>query len=274
MPTPTDKAPEYDPYLKAYHAAFVPELEDAIRRLPLSPDAWVLDCPCGDGFYAAMFAGHMSSGTLVVADISDYYLTRARHAVRTRATRIAVEFTRADAYALPFDDNSFDMVWCAQSMISLDNPVRALREMARVVKLGGLVAVLETDEYHHVLLPWPISLELALQQAIRSACKRRYGSGAKFAQSRKLRGEFVEAGLTPTRKTTIAADRAAPFGPAEREFLSRHFEYLRAFVGKELTGHELEEYGRETDPANPESLLTRPDAELTCLATISQATKS
>jgi ubiquinone/menaquinone biosynthesis C-methylase UbiE len=102
---------------------------------------------------------------------------------------------KADAYRLPFEDGQFDLVWCAQSMISLNDPVAAIREMARVLKPGGRLAVLETDAYHHVLLPWPVGLELAIQKAVRDVCLKRYGSGAKFAQSRKLRSEFAAAGL-------------------------------------------------------------------------------
>ena len=45
--------------------------------------------------------------------------------------------------------------------------------------------------------PWPVSLELAIQKALRAACLKRYGSGTKYAQSRKLRGLFQKAGLTP-----------------------------------------------------------------------------
>jgi ubiquinone/menaquinone biosynthesis C-methylase UbiE len=267
------ETPEYDPYLAAFHAAFAPELEDAIRRYRLPAGARVLDCPCGDGFYTAMLARHLRSGTLVAADLSPHYLARAEEIVKPRTKRVAVEFARSDAYDLPFDADSFDLVWCAQSMITLDDPVRALRETARMVKPGGVVAVLETDEYHHILLPWPIGLELALQNAVREESQRRYGSGGKFAQSRKLRGEFREAGLTPTRKVTVAADREAPFGPREREFLVRHFGYLREFVGKELTGREREEFDRVTSADDPASLLARGDAELTCLVTICHATK-
>lgn len=272
MPPP-DALPGYDPALKAYHTAFEPELAAAVSRYRLSLDARVLDCPCGDGFYTNLFAKHMRNGTLVAADLSPAYLDRARRAVTDTPPGLTVEFAPADAYNLPFDDASFDLVWCAQSMISLDDPRRAIREMARVLKPGGRIAVLETDDYHHLLLPWPVGLELAIQNAIREVCKRKYGSGSKFAQSRKLRAEFLDVGLKPTGKSTIVADRVAPFGPAEREFLVRHFEHLRKFVEPELTPTEVDELARFTTDSGPDSFLTGADAELTCLATVCHATK-
>lgn len=270
---PHNHLPDYDPALKAYHAAFEPELEAAIRRYDLGPSARVLDSPCGDGFYAKLFARHMRDGTLVAADLSPAYLDRAKETVGAVPPALALEFVKADAYRLPFEDASFDFVWCAQSMISLNDPPAAIREMARVLKPGGRLAVLETDAYHHVLLPWPVSLELAIQKAVREACVKRYGSGAKFAQSRKLRAEFAGAGLTPTGKRTVVADRVAPFGPAEREFLRHHFAHLRKLVGRELQEAELNELDHFADAADPESFLNRADAELTCLATICHATK-
>lgn len=273
--TAETQLPQYDPALRAYHIACEPELEDAVQRYAASipPGARVLDCPCGDGFYTNLFARHMAGGTVVAADLSSAYLDRARLAVLGTSTHVSVEFVPADAYRLPFADGSFDLVWCAQSMISLDDPQRAVHEMARVVKPGGRVAVLETDEFHHVLLPWPVGLELAIQRAVRERCKQKYGSGAKFAQARKLRAQFLEAGLTPAGKVTLVADRVAPFGAPVREFLLRHFEYLRAFIEPELKIGELEELERFTSADDPESFLNRADAELTCLATVSHATK-
>ena len=259
--------------LRAYQQAFRPELEAAVRTYELPAGARVLDSPCGDGFYTGLFARHLRAGALVAADLSAECLARARAAVRPASPDLTVEFTQGDAYDLPFDDDSFDLVWCAQSFITLDDPVRALRELARVVRPGGRVAVLETDEYHHVLLPWPVGLELAVQRAVREESRVRYGTGGKFAQSRRLRAGFLEAGLTPTGRRTVVADRAAPFGPADREFLVRHLAHLRGFVAPELTPREMAEVQRVTDPDGPESLLNRPDAELTCLATISHAVK-
>jgi ubiquinone/menaquinone biosynthesis C-methylase UbiE len=264
---------ESDRTLRAYQTAFRPELEAAVRSYDLADDARVLDSPCGDGFYTDLFARHQRAGTLVAADLSDGCLARARAAVRPASSRLAVEFVRADAYKLPFDDHSFDLVWCAQSFITLDEPVRALRELARVVRPGGRVAVLETDEYHHVLLPWPIALELAVQRAVREESRVRYGTGGKFAQARRLRAGFLEAGLTPTGRRTVVADRAAPFAGADREFLVRHLADLKEFVRHELTPREMVDLELATDPDGPDSLLNRADVELTCLATISHATK-
>ncbi len=270
MRKPTDS----DPYLRAYQNAFRPELEAAVRSYCLAAGARILDCPCGDGFYTAIFAEHMTSGALVAADVATECLDRARVAVRPAAASLTVEYVEADSYRLPFDDDSFDLAWCATSFITLDDPVRALRELRRVTRPGGRVAVLETDEYHSVLLPWPVGLELALYRAIREESRLRYGSGGKFSQTRRLRAEFLEAGLTPAVKRTVVADRVAPFSRAERELLARYFDHLRELVHMGLTPREMQAFDHATDPHDPESLLNREDVELTTLATLSLGAKS
>ncbi len=262
---------ESDRVLQAFQQAFLPELDAAILAYDLQDGIRVLDSPCGDGFYANLFARHMRSGTLVAAELSAECLDRARETVRPASSSLALEFHRADAYSLPFEDRSFDFVWCAQSFITLDDPVKALRELARVLRPGGQVAVLETDEYHHVLLPWPVGLELVVQRAVRDECQHRYGDAAKFAQTRDLRSEFRAARLKPTAKRTVTADRSAPFGPAEREFLTRHLNYLRKFVHMELTPREMATLEKAADANDPESLINHIDSELTCISTISHA---
>jgi ubiquinone/menaquinone biosynthesis C-methylase UbiE len=88
---------------------------------------------------------------VVAVDLSHNYLELARRA--TRPTPGRVGFVAGRLEALPFDDDTFDLVWCAQSLYSLPEPVEALRQMRRVVRPGGVVAVLENDTLHQVILP-------------------------------------------------------------------------------------------------------------------------
>lgn len=216
-----------------------------------------LDAPCGNGFYSRRLVERFR-GRLTAIDSNDEYLRCTRDAVGAGA-----EVVKADAYRLPFGDATFDLVWCAQSLISLD-PGRALREMARAVKPDGVVAILEVDEFHRVLLPWPVELEAALPLAVRAASEQEYGDGAKTSPARRLRGVLKEAGFRSVRRVTYPFDRAAPFDPPATAFLGYHFEHLRAFVRPHLPRDLQKAFDRATDPESDDSLY-RADVELVCI---------
>lgn len=265
--SPTPPVPAYDPLLSAFHRAFAAELQQCVAQLPLSAGARVLDVPCGDGFYTALLARRVDGGLIVGADSSSDYLERAA-AVAAGGAGSTSLFTRADVYHLPFADDQFDAVFCAQSFISLEDQQTALREMRRVVRPGGLVAVLENDEHHHVLLPWPIDLEVTLQQGIRAGARQRFGRAGRLSPSRRLRRRLQEVGLVACRKRTFAADRQAPFTADTREFLMRHFAFLDGLVRDHLSRETRTTFRQLIDPDHPESLLSCPESELTCLGAI------
>lgn len=271
---PADQLPDYDHSLRAFHRAFRRELRRAVRAVPLAPGGRVLDIPCGDGFYTAALARRLYPfGKVVAADLSDAYLDVARRTVGRRAELAAVEFVRADAYRLPFADDSFDLVWCAQSLISLDDPVAALKEMRRVARPGGTIAVLEDDEFHRVVVNWPVNLELDVQRAVAEATRAKYGSRDGLSPARQMRRFLFDAGLRPRERRTFAADRQAPFDPATRAYLRVHLRQTCAFVAGYLTAAQRAALDRAIAPDDEASLLRRPDAELTCLTTLFLARK-
>ena len=270
MPSPRANAiPDYDPLLRAFHRAFRRELRRAVGTVELSPAARVLDVPCGDGFYTALLARRLHPrGRVIGADLLPGYLTRARRTVARAGLDRGVKIVPADVYNLPFPAGEFDAVWCAQSFISLEDPVAALRELRRVVRPGGTVAVLETDEFHHVVLPWPDELELALQAALQAASRATSGRRGQLNVGRRLPRWLREAGLIEVGKRTIAADRTAPFARAVRQFLDRYLRKLWERVCDHLPASARRSVERLTDPDSPDYLPDRPEAELTCLFTV------
>lgn len=261
--------PDYAATLSAFHAAFRRELRRAVRAVPLPTGAAVLDVPCGDGFYTALLARRLYPfGKVTAADLSDAYLAAARETVGRAGPVAAVEFVKADAYRLPFDDATFDVAWCAQSFISLGDPVAALAEMRRVVRPGGRVAVLEDDGLHRVVVNWPVELEVKVQRATAEASRDRYGSHAALSPARRMRQWFLDAGLTPAGKKTFTADRQAPFAPAVRRFLDLHLRETRDFLAGHLAPPHLAAFERATDPGHPESVFDRADATVTGLTTL------
>jgi demethylmenaquinone methyltransferase/2-methoxy-6-polyprenyl-1,4-benzoquinol methylase len=114
-------------------------------------DALVLDLCCGTGDLA--FALSRSAKACIMgADFSHSMLVRARrkgHSQRPTANSersSMVEFLEADALQLPFANGSFDMVATAFGFRNLANYEAGLKEILRVLKPGGTLAVLEFTE--------------------------------------------------------------------------------------------------------------------------------
>lgn len=265
----TNAVPEYDAELSSYHRAFGTELREAIRHLPFRPHAQVLDVPCGDGFYTRMLADAIApTGHVTGADALAAYLHRGERNAAAADVLDQTDFVEGDAYHLPFDDASFDAVWCAQSFISLDAPLAALREFGRVMKPNGFLAVLESDDFHHVVLPWPADFEVALQAALQDACRERYGSPTKTYVSRSMRRWLREAGFDPVHRASYTADRQQPLDADTQTFLQVYLHELAEFIRPHMQPVEQQMLDLLTDPSSDQYLPAREDFELTCLFTI------
>jgi ubiquinone/menaquinone biosynthesis C-methylase UbiE len=264
--------PSYDPLLRASHQAFAAELRRSIAVLPLQSSNRVLDLACGDGFFGHLLARRLGPrGLLIACDLRREYLLRARCRLARMPRRVSAprtQFVLGDAYRLPFEDRFFDFVWCAQSFISFDHPIRALDELKRVTAPEGYVAILESDEFHHLLLPWPLKLESALSRAIQKANLLRYGDPSKTAVGRKVPAMFSESGLRLVGMKTHCGDRTAPFDAKVRRFLRCYFDTLSERTRPHLWRSERQMLQEFTDPEHPTSIWLQPNAELTWLNTV------
>jgi demethylmenaquinone methyltransferase / 2-methoxy-6-polyprenyl-1,4-benzoquinol methylase len=102
----------------------------------------VLDCATGTGDLALAFKRKVgASGQVVGTDFCPEMLRSAP--AKAAEAGLVVDFQVADAMALPFADASFDVASIAFGIRNVDDPVKCLKEMARVVKPGGRVVVLE-----------------------------------------------------------------------------------------------------------------------------------
>lgn len=258
--------PDYDNQLLAFHLAFEPELRRIIAELPLEPGMRVLDLACGDGFYTRRLAERLdATGSVIGADLDPAYLAVARREATSYTGPATIGFVQAPFDGLPFAAGSFDFVWCAQSLYSLPDPVSVLEHVARVLRPGGIAAVLENDTLHQVFLPWPVSLEIPLRAAELRALSTESSNPSKYYVGRRLPAVFAAAGLEPWRMTTIAMDRQAPFRDAERQVLQGYLDAVVERVTPYLAAPLLAQLRELADRTSPKHILRQPHLTMTWL---------
>lgn len=123
----------------------------AILRLGIKPGQNLLDIAAGTGDLTAAMAkkiGH--NGSVVATDINESMLSLGRDALLNQGLINNITFVQSNAEALPFPSEHFDRVAIAFGLRNVTHKDRALSEMARVLKPGGKLMILE---FSHPLLP-------------------------------------------------------------------------------------------------------------------------
>jgi len=113
-------------------------IEGHLRYLPVSPRDRVLDAGCGSGAISRLIARTYPQADVIGVDLREQYLDFAR--TRARSENIQnLTFRAADVFDLPFPDATFDVVWTKYLLQWLKEPKRALTELKRVTRPGGII---------------------------------------------------------------------------------------------------------------------------------------
>jgi SAM-dependent methyltransferase len=124
-----------------------------LERLRVRPGEVLLDAGCGEGRHCF---GALERGARVVGlDLDRDSLSRAVGALRGRAREKGSlgEMVHGDTFHLPFPDETFDKVICSEVMEHVHDYVAAARELARVTRPEGMVAVtIPTATSEHLYL--------------------------------------------------------------------------------------------------------------------------
>ena len=124
----------------------------AVEMARLRPGKRVLDLAGGTGDVAALAARQVGeAGEVVLADINGAMLNAGRTRLLNKGLA-GVRLVHADAAALPFEANGFDAVLVAFGVRNFTDKAGGLREMARVLRPGGVAVVLEFAKVEQPLL--------------------------------------------------------------------------------------------------------------------------
>ncbi|MFQ5699576.1 MAG: methyltransferase domain-containing protein [Myxococcota bacterium] len=105
----------------------------------------LLDVGCGPGTITFDLARRVAPGRVVGIDVAHEVVAAAAESARAEGGVTGVTFAVDDVYALDRKDGSFDVVHAHQLLQHPSDPVAALREMRRVLRPGGLLALRDSD---------------------------------------------------------------------------------------------------------------------------------
>ena len=139
-------APVYDAMNRLMTAGLDQKWRRATVEAVVRPGDKVLDSCCGTGDLAVAVAA--AGGKVTGVDFSKPMLERARR----KAPKI--DWIEGDALALPFEDGSFDAATVGFGVRNLSDLGAGLRELRRVLRPSGRVAILEITRPHGLLAPF------------------------------------------------------------------------------------------------------------------------
>lgn len=178
--------------LEAQAKAFGKVLEKEFEILGLRQGMKVLDSGCGTGAVARKIAVKVSPGEVFGVDIDSLFVNEARKLAANEGLR-NVRYDLGDVNDLKYDDGAFDVSYCRLVLMHVNDPVKTVKELKRVTKKEGVVAVSDNDDGGVITYPeMPKMMDM----------------WAKYGRSAKTRGEdryigrqlfsiFSQAGLSP-----------------------------------------------------------------------------
>ena len=126
----------------------------AVKRLQRIRPARILDVATGTGDFAIQLNKSLHPQHITGIDLSQGMLDEARRKVKEKGLEEMISFEQGDCMALPMADASFDAVTVAFGVRNFEHLQQGYKEMARVLRPGGMLCVLELSTPKNRLIRW------------------------------------------------------------------------------------------------------------------------
>lgn len=249
---------DYARKLRLFSDFAAPELGQAIRRLELRDGMRILDAGCGTGEVLQRLRNTAGPRAEVFGiDLSAAHVRAAREKVDDSVTVL-----QGDLLTAPLPAASFDLIWSANTINHLRDPVAGLRHLTTLLRKDGRIVIGQSSLLPELYFAWNARLERLTREAVRRYYEDRYGLGEHdLDRTRNLLGWMHGAQLRHVTARTFVIERTAPLGRADQEYLleaifrSTWGERLRPY----LAAADYEALRRLCSPDDPEFALRRRD---------------
>jgi len=233
-------------------------MRSAVKALEASRGSSGLDAGCGIGLQTLILAEEVGdSGHVTGLDFSPDNLRHAKEILKQAGFAGRISFEEGDVRNLPFDDNSFDWAWSSDLVgYTPLEPLPLINELKRVVKSGGIIAILAWSS--EMLLPGYPLLEARLRTTVSGLAPFVKGNRPERHFLRAL-GWFADAGIQNPVVKTLAGGVHAPLSEEDRNALVSLFEMRWPSVESELTPEDLDDFNRLCSPDSLDFIVDHPD---------------
>lgn len=207
---------DYARKLRLFNAFAAPELSQVVLGLELRDGMRLLDAGCGTGEMLQRLRENAGPRSEVVGmDLSDAHVRAARELVDSSVTVL-----QGDLMAASHPPASFDLIWSANTINHLRDPVAGLRHLTTLLRPRGRIAIAQSSLLPELYFAWDSRLERLTREAVRRYYEERYGLAEhELDGSRNLLGWMLATGLCNIRTRTLVIERTAPLAAADREYL-------------------------------------------------------
>jgi SAM-dependent methyltransferase len=246
-------------FLDAHFETCRPEYEAMLRSVGIAQGWQVLDAGCGGGSFLPLLAELVwPSGSITALDLAPDNIAIVEERIGEWLLPCPVRAEVGSVAALPYPDDSFDAVWCANTTQYLTDEELAatFAEFRRVVRPGGLVAIKDFDAACHRMAPGDPLLMARMYDAVREVWDGARGSLRVRDLSMWLRG----AEMADVWQRTTLVERRAPLRPVEQRFLAdASAGYAKRALELTLSAEDTAFWGTMLDPDAPENPVNGPD---------------
>ena len=154
-----DISPRYDflNHLLSFHIDKVWRRKTS-KQVAISHPTAILDVATGTADLAIRMAKDMPSTTITGVDLSEKMLEIGKRKVEQKRLEHRIKLMTANAMDLPFEDHRFDAVTVAFGVRNFEHLEAGLKEMVRVAKDGGQIAILEFSHPQKSVVKWPYQI--------------------------------------------------------------------------------------------------------------------
>lgn len=128
-------------------------IDMCLSYLDFKGEKQLLDVGCGNGYLSMMISHKNKQGKVIGIDREERYIQSAKQYTSSNSN---LDFCVGDCYKTNFDDNKFDICFSRLLFQHLTSPINALKELVRITKDGGIIAVLDIDKSLDCCYPKPL----------------------------------------------------------------------------------------------------------------------